>query len=131
LQAPGTAEMIAATLSLVVPVDKPLAGLALILFLAMALTPFVNNATVAIILSPIAMEFAAVGHHAPEAYLIAVAAGASLDFLTPFGHHNNTLAMGIGSYRFADFPKAGAGSAGKLHFEPASYICLLALTRIA
>lgn len=104
----GTGEMIAATLSFVVPVDKPLAGLALILFLAMALTPFVNNATVAIILSPIAMEFAAVGHHAPEAYLIAVAAGASLDFLTPFGHHNNTLAMGIGSYRFADFPKAGA-----------------------
>ncbi|KQV13563.1 cation transporter [Rhizobium sp. Root1203] len=104
----GTGEMIAATLSLVVPVDKPLAGLALILFLAMALTPFVNNATVAIILSPIAMEFASVGHHAPEAYLIAVAAGASLDFLTPFGHHNNTLAMGIGSYRFADFLKAGA-----------------------
>jgi di/tricarboxylate transporter len=104
----GTGEMIAATISLVVPVDQPPAGLALILFLAMALTPFVNNATVAIILSPIALEFAAVGHHRPEAYLIAVAAGASLDFLTPFGHHNNTLAMGIGSYRFADFLKAGA-----------------------
>jgi di/tricarboxylate transporter len=103
----GTGEMIAATLSAVVPVDRPPAGLALILFLAMALTPFVNNATVAIILSPGAIEFAAVGHHAPEAYLIAVAAGASLDFLTPFGHHNNTLAMGIGSYRFADFLKAG------------------------
>jgi di/tricarboxylate transporter len=33
--------------------------------------------------------------------------GASVDFLTPFGHHNNTLVMGLGNYRFADFCKAG------------------------
>lgn len=103
----GAAETIAGWLSLVVPIAHPLFGIALILFLAMALTPFVNNATVAIVLSPIALEFARAGQHAPNAYLIAVAAGASLDFLTPFGHHNNALAMGIGGYRFADFLRAG------------------------
>ncbi|PDV85495.1 cation transporter [Rhizobium sp. H4] len=103
----GTAEAIAGWLSLVVPIDHPLSGIALILFLAMALTPFVNNATVAIVLTPIALEFARTGRHAPDAYLIAVAVGASLDFLTPFGHHNNTLAMGIGGYRFSDFLRAG------------------------
>ncbi|RUM23813.1 cation transporter [Rhizobium vallis] len=103
----GAAETIAGWLSLVVPIAHPLFGIALILFLAMALTPFVNNATVAIVLAPIALEFAKAGQHAPNAYLIAVAAGASLDFLTPFGHHNNTLAMGIGGYRFADFLRAG------------------------
>ncbi|TBY77561.1 SLC13 family permease [Rhizobium leguminosarum] len=103
----GAAETIAGWLSLVVPITHPLFGIALILFLAMALTPFVNNATVAIVLTPIALEFARAGRHAPEAYLIAVAAGASLDFLTPFGHHNNTLAMGIGGYRFSDFLRAG------------------------
>ncbi|KRB54116.1 cation transporter [Rhizobium sp. Root708] len=103
----GTGEMIATALSTILPVSSPLVGLAVILFLAMVLTPFVNNATVAIILSPIALEFATLGHHRPEAYLIAVAAGASLDFLTPFGHHNNTLAMGVGDYRFADFLRAG------------------------
>jgi di/tricarboxylate transporter len=103
----GTAEVIAAALGSVIPVATPLAGVAVVLFLAIALTPFVNNATVAIILSPIAIAFAAEGHHSPQAYLLAVALGASLDFLTPFGHHNNTLAMGIGSYRFADFIKAG------------------------
>ncbi|ARM89793.1 divalent ion symporter protein [Rhizobium sp. CIAT894] len=103
----GTAETIAGWLSLVVPITQPLFGVALILFLAMALTPFVNNATVAIVLSPVALEFARTGQHAPHAYLIAVAAGASLDFLTPFGHHNNTLAMGIGGYRFSDFLRAG------------------------
>ncbi|MGO4118166.1 SLC13 family permease [Rhizobium ruizarguesonis] len=103
----GAAETIAGWLSLVVPITHPLIGIALILFLAMALTPFVNNATVAIVLTPIALEFARAGRHAPDAYLIAVAAGASLDFLTPFGHHNNTLAMGIGGYRFGDFLHAG------------------------
>ncbi|PCK83349.1 cation transporter [Rhizobium sophoriradicis] len=103
----GTAEAIAGWLSLVVPIGHPLSGIALILFLAMALTPFVNNATVAIVLTPIALEFAKTGRHAPDAYLIAVAVGASLDFLTPFGHHNNTLAMGIGGYRFSDFLRAG------------------------
>ncbi|MGR9394729.1 SLC13 family permease [Rhizobium leguminosarum] len=103
----GAAETIASWLSLVVPITHPLIGIALILFLAMALTPFVNNATVAIVLAPIALEFARAGRHAPDAYLIAVATGASLDFLTPFGHHNNTLAMGIGGYRFGDFLRAG------------------------
>ena len=103
----GAAETIAGWLSLVVPVSRPLFGIALILFLAMALTPFVNNATVAIVLAPIALEFAKAGSHAPGAYLIAIAVGASLDFLTPFGHHNNTLAMGIGGYRFSDFLRAG------------------------
>lgn len=103
----GAAETIAGWLSLVVPIIHPLIGIALILFLAMALTPFVNNATVAIVLTPIALEFARAGRHPPDAYLIAVAAGASLDFLTPFGHHNNTLAMGIGGYRFGDFLRVG------------------------
>ncbi|MBB3350827.1 di/tricarboxylate transporter [Rhizobium sp. BK049] len=103
----GAAEAIAGWLSLIVPVNHALSGIALILFLAMALTPFVNNATVAIVLAPMALEFARIGRHPPDAYLIAVAVGASLDFLTPFGHHNNTLAMGIGGYRFSDFLRAG------------------------
>jgi di/tricarboxylate transporter len=104
----GTAQVIAAALGSMVSLAEPTVGVALVLFLSMLLTPFVNNATVAIVMSPIAVVFAATGHHSPSAYLIAVAAGASLDFLTPFGHHNNTLAMGIGSYRFSDFLKTGA-----------------------
>ena len=103
----GMAETIATWLSLVFPIVNPLWGIALVLFLAMALTPFVNNATVAIVLAPIALEFARAGEQPPQAYLIAVAAGASQDFLTPFGHHNNTLSMSIGSYRFRDFQRAG------------------------
>ncbi|TCL69871.1 SLC13 family permease [Rhizobium sp. BK251] len=103
----GTAAALADWLSLHFPVSEPMVGIAVLLLLAMAITPFVNNATVAIILIPIAFELARTAGHSPGAYLIAVAAGASLDFLTPFGHHNNTLAMGIGGYRFSDFLRAG------------------------
>src|SRR5262249_46267728 len=104
----GTAQIIAAALGSMMSLTEPTVGVALVLFLSMLLTPFVNNATSPIFMTPIAVAFAATAHHSPSAYLIAVAAGASLDFLTPFGHHNNTLAMGIGSYRFSDFLKAGA-----------------------
>jgi hypothetical protein len=34
---------------------------------------------------------------------------ASCDFLTPFGHHNNTIIMGPGGYRFGDFWRVGLG----------------------
>ena len=42
----------------------------------------------------------------PEAP-IHLAIGASCDFLTPFGHQNNTLILGPGGYRFGDFWKLG------------------------
>jgi di/tricarboxylate transporter len=42
-----------------------------------------------------------------EPFLVAVALGASIDFLTPIGHHNNTIVMGLAGYRFSDFLKAG------------------------
>jgi Na+/H+ antiporter NhaD/arsenite permease-like protein len=45
----------------------------------------------------------------PDPFLIAVAIGASSDFLTPFGHHNNTIIMGPGGYRFGDFGRVGLG----------------------
>ena len=59
------------------------------------------------ILAPIAVELARAEGVAPELVLMAVAIGASSDFLTPFGHHNNTLAYGLGGYRFRDFPRLG------------------------
>jgi di/tricarboxylate transporter len=80
---------------------------AAMLMLALAVTPFVNNASTMIVLGPVAIDAARVAGIAPEPLLIAVAMGASIDFLTPFGHHNNTLVMGLGNYRFIDFLRAG------------------------
>jgi len=36
-----------------------------------------------------------------------VCIGASCDFLTPIGHQSNTLVMGPGGYRFADYWRVG------------------------
>jgi di/tricarboxylate transporter len=40
---------------------------------------------------------------AVDPFLMAVAVGASCDFLSPIGHQCNTLVMGPGGYRFADY----------------------------
>ncbi len=103
----GAATSIAASLTAALPTSTPLAAAALMLALAMLVTPFVNNATTAVILAPIAVEIARAEGLSPALLLMAVAIGASCDFLTPFGHHNNTLAYGLGGYSFRDFPRTG------------------------
>lgn len=82
-------------------------SLALILVVAMAVTPFLNNAATVLVMAPIAAGFASTLGYRPEAFLMAVAIGAGCDFLTPIGHQCNTLVMGPGGYRFSDYPRLG------------------------
>ncbi len=83
-------------------------ALALILVAAMAVTPFLNNAATVLVMAPIAATFASGLGYKPDAFLMAVAVGAGCDFLTPIGHQCNTLVMGPGGYRFADYARLGA-----------------------
>ena len=86
----------------------PAAGaLGLMLVVAMAVTPFLNNAATVLVVAPIAAGFAQTLGFRPEAFLMAVAIGAGCDFLTPIGHQCNTLVMGPGGYRFSDYPRLG------------------------
>jgi di/tricarboxylate transporter len=85
----------------------PEGALALIMIVAMAVTPFLNNAATVLVVAPIAAGFAATLSFRPEAFLMAVAIGAGCDFLTPIGHQCNTLVMGPGGYRFSDYPRLG------------------------
>lgn len=103
----GMAELIALSFLNAAPGAGPVFILFAILLTAVIITPFVNNASTAIVLAPIALEIAAGAGIAPEVVLLAVAVGVSIDFVTPFGHHNNTIVMGVGGYRFRDFPIAG------------------------
>jgi di/tricarboxylate transporter len=103
----GAAGVVASALVALLPADEPLVLVAAVLALAVLTTPFVNNASTAIVLGPIAIGIADSAGLPPEPFLIAVALGASIDFLTPIGHHNNTLVMGLAGYRFSDFLKAG------------------------
>ena len=103
----GLANVIAQHALALVGSSDPLALTAVVLFCAVALTPFVNNVSAAVSLAPIAAALAKTAGLSPEPLLIAVAVGVSLDFLTPFGHHNNALVMSIGGYRFGDFARVG------------------------
>jgi di/tricarboxylate transporter len=81
--------------------------LAVSLIATMAITPLLNNTATVIIMAPIVLGVSGTFGAAPEPFLMAVAIGASSDFLTPFGHHNNTIILGPGRYRFVDFLRLG------------------------
>jgi di/tricarboxylate transporter len=103
----GLADLIARHAVLLIGSSDPVALTATVLISAVSITPFVNNVSAAIALAPIAAALAKTVGFATDPLLMAVAIGVSLDFLTPFGHHNNALVMSIGNYRFSDFARLG------------------------
>jgi len=115
VESTGAAHLIADHLADVLPLGEPVVVVLGVLALAVIITPFVDNVSAAVVLSPIAAGLATRTGTPVEPLLMAVAIGASLDFLTPFGHHNNAVVMGAGGYRFMDFPRLGA---------PLTAICL-------
>ena len=103
----GTADLIANFLLASVARGNPVVGLAAILAGTMILTDFMNNAATAAVMGPIAVSAAAGLGVNPDAFLMAVAIGASCAFLTPIGHQNNTLILGPGGFSFGDYWKMG------------------------
>ena len=112
----GAAHALALGMAGLLPGMDIFALTAIMLVLSVLLTPFVNNPTTVLVLAPIAVALSAQYGLPPTPALLAVTVGASLDFLTPFGHHNNTLVMGIAGYRFGDYARLGA---------PLVIICLI------
>jgi di/tricarboxylate transporter len=108
LSATGATDLIAGWLSQAASGLPAYGALALILATAMLVTPFLNNAATVLVMAPIAVGFAGALGYKPDAFLMAVAIGAGCDFLTPIGHQCNTLVLGPGGYRFADYPRLGA-----------------------
>jgi di/tricarboxylate transporter len=104
----GGSDLVAAWLAAAVQGLPPLGAVALIMAVAMAVTPFLNNAATVLMMAPIAASLAERLHLSPDAFLMAVAMGAACDFLTPVGHQCNTLVMGPGGYRFGDYARLGA-----------------------
>ncbi|UEM07911.1 SLC13 family permease (plasmid) [Skermanella rosea] len=103
----GATDLIAGWLSVAAGALPPMGALCLILVVAMAVTPFLNNAATVLVMAPVAASLAGKLGLAPDPFLMAVALGAACDFLTPFGHQCNTLVMGPGGYRFGDYCKLG------------------------
>ena len=78
-------------------------ALALILVTAMLVTPLMHHAAAVLVMGPVAATMANGLGYNTDPFLMAVALGASCDFLTPIGHQNNALVMGLAGYRFGDF----------------------------
>ncbi|WP_343038702.1 SLC13 family permease [Skermanella pratensis] len=96
LRTTGGTDLIAAWLSGAAAMLPPLGALGLILTVAMAVTPFLNNAATVLVMAPIGAGLAQRLGLNPDPFLMAVAVGAACDFLTPIGHQCNTLVMGPG-----------------------------------
>jgi di/tricarboxylate transporter len=107
LETTGSATLAADALVAVAGSFPPHLILGLVLVATMGITPMLNNAATVLLMGPIAHGVAQNIGVDSAAFLMAVAIGASCDFLTPFGHQNNTLVMGAGGYRFADFWRLG------------------------
>ena len=107
LETTKTTVLLAETILGMVGTDSPVIVLTLILIITMLLSSVVNNAATALVMAPIAVAAAQTMNVNIDAYLMAVAVGASCAFLTPVGHQSNTLVMGPGGYKFGDYWRMG------------------------
>jgi len=103
----GGTELLARGLGTAVHGLGPTATLAVVMVIAMAVTPFFHNAPTTLVMGPIAGSLAVKLGLNPDPFLLAVALGAGCDFLTPIGHQCNTLVLGPGGYRFGDYARLG------------------------
>jgi di/tricarboxylate transporter len=82
-------------------------ALCLVLVASMLVTPFLHHAAAVLVMGPVAATLAHNLGYNPDPFLMAVALGASSDFLSPIGHQNNAIVMGPGGYRFLDYWRLG------------------------
>lgn len=107
MQSTGAADLIASALLDNLAQGHAVIALGLILIVTMTLSDLMNNAATAAVMCPIALGAANQLGANPDAFLMAVAVGASCAFLTPIGHQNNTLILGPGGFQFSDYWRLG------------------------
>ncbi|MFV0295047.1 MAG: SLC13 family permease [Hyphomicrobiaceae bacterium] len=107
LETTGGTELIASSIAYWAGGWAPDLALTLFLVVTLAITPILNNAATVLLMGPIAAGYATKAGLNVDPFLIAVAIGASCDFLTPFGHQSNTLVYGPGGYQFGDYARLG------------------------
>ena len=103
----GAAGLLAESLINLLHSLGPVAILSGFYLLTMLVTAIISvNASVAL-LAPIAYEVASQIDVNAAPLVLAVSYAACLTFITPFGHHANTLIYGPGQFKFTDFTKVG------------------------
>jgi di/tricarboxylate transporter len=103
----GATDLIAHWISSLAVLMPGFGALALVMLITMLLTPILHHAAAVIVMGPVAAALAKQLGFAVDPFLMAVAVGAGSDFLSPIGHQCNTLVLGPGGYRFADYWRLG------------------------
>jgi len=86
---------------------SPLVAIIVLYVVTMILTELLSNATVAVLVTPIAVALAESLGVSPRPFLIAVMMAASAAFATPFGYQTNVIVYQMGGYRYMDFVRIG------------------------
>ncbi|MBC7283402.1 SLC13 family permease [Hoeflea sp.] len=116
LQRTGGVEIAARALLSVLDGASPRLVLAAIFAATAALSLFISNTATAVLMAPVALAVAKVLGVSPYPFAMTVALAASAAFMTPVSSPVNTLVVGPGNYRFADFLRIGV---------PFAVICLI------
>ena len=107
LEKTGAAKLLADFLISSVGDYGPHALLSIFFFITFMTTNFMSNNATAALLAPIAIVTAHELGMSVRPFLMAVAYGASLSFMTPMGYQTNTMIYGPGNYHFSDYLKVG------------------------
>ena len=86
---------------------SPLIALVVLYLVTMVLTELLSNATVAVLVTPVAVALADSLAVSPRPFLVAVMMAASAAFATPFGYQTNVIVYQMGGYRYMDFVRVG------------------------
>ncbi len=107
LERTGGARLLADAAVATLDGQSPLLLLSGFFLLVALMTNILSNNATAVLFTPIAVDIANATGIPPQAFVAAVILAANASFATPVGYQTNMLVMGPGSYRFADFVKAG------------------------
>ena len=85
----------------------PLGALIVLYGVTLFATELLSNATVAVLMTPIAVAVAESLGVSPRPFLVAVMMAASAAFATPFGYQTNVLVYNMARYTYMDFVRVG------------------------
>jgi|FLYM01.1.fsa_nt_gi di/tricarboxylate transporter len=85
----------------------PLGALIVLYGVTLFATELLSNATVAVLITPVAVALAESLGVDPRPFLVCVMMAASAAFATPFGYQTNVLVFQMGGYSYMDFVRVG------------------------
>lgn len=103
----GLAELVTGRLIDAIKPLGALGALAVLYGATLFLTELLSNATVAVLITPVAVAMADSLAVNPRPFIVAVMMAASAAFATPFGYQTNVLVYQIGGYGYMDFVRVG------------------------